>query len=206
MTSNPPWVTLITPVSPLCLLYDVFPQDRVIINRLDSICQAVLKGKWPTPRKTYDGVRVVTFYTNQLLDSPGAATTEYSEASSQPSTCVAVKSEPCQSAQMSKVKKHVPEKEFTVKINDVCVFCFLALGPGCRVSACSFSNWLPALSLLFNSSHFFGVDLAFLVPILSSLRLDLQNINLIRDFTTCQPFWICCPFYASTRCSLLHCL
>ncbi|PIN98653.1 hypothetical protein AB205_0217770 [Aquarana catesbeiana] len=94
-----------------------WPKDRVIINRLDSICQAVLKGKWPTPRKTYDGVRVVTFYTNQLLDSPGAAT-EYSESGVQPPTCVAIKTEPCQSPQMSKVKKHVPEKEFTVKIND----------------------------------------------------------------------------------------
>lgn len=24
-----------------------FPQDRVIINRLDNICHVVLKGKWP---------------------------------------------------------------------------------------------------------------------------------------------------------------
>lgn len=29
-------------------------QDRVIINRLDSICHAVLKGKWPSSSEQYD--------------------------------------------------------------------------------------------------------------------------------------------------------
>lgn len=28
-----------------------FPQDRVIINRLDNICHVVLKGKWPSSQQ-----------------------------------------------------------------------------------------------------------------------------------------------------------
>lgn len=94
-----------------------WPKDRVIINRLDGICQVVLKGKWPTTRKNYDGTSVASFYTTKLLDSPGAAT-EYSDPGTQPPTCVAIKEESNQLQQMSKVKKHVQEKEFTVKIND----------------------------------------------------------------------------------------
>ncbi|KTG40373.1 hypothetical protein cypCar_00012525, partial [Cyprinus carpio] len=43
--------------------------DRVMINRLDSICQAVLKGKWPGVRRAYDGNAVTSFYTTKLLDN-----------------------------------------------------------------------------------------------------------------------------------------
>lgn len=35
------------------LLYHLW-QDRVIINRLDSICHAILKGKWPLSSEQYD--------------------------------------------------------------------------------------------------------------------------------------------------------
>ncbi|XP_061670635.1 chromodomain-helicase-DNA-binding protein 9 isoform X3 [Syngnathoides biaculeatus] len=46
-----------------------WPKDRVIINRLDSICQAVLKGKWPATRRVYEpGGPVASFYTTKLLD------------------------------------------------------------------------------------------------------------------------------------------
>uniref|UniRef100_A0A8C8SX23 Chromodomain helicase DNA binding protein 9 n=1 Tax=Pelusios castaneus TaxID=367368 RepID=A0A8C8SX23_9SAUR len=45
-------------------------QDRVMINRLDSICQTVLKGKWPSARRSYDSNTVASFYTTKLLDSP----------------------------------------------------------------------------------------------------------------------------------------
>lgn len=135
---------------------------------MDSICQAVLKGKWPTPRKTYDGVRVVTFYTNQLLDSPGAAT-EYSESGVQPPTCVAIKAEPCQSPQMSKVKKHVPEKEFTVKINDVCLFFSLAMGPGCCVqhahspTGCLLFSYYLTPPIFWSGSCFFCAEFKLIV-------------------------------------------
>uniref|UniRef100_H3DJD5 Chromodomain helicase DNA binding protein 6 n=1 Tax=Tetraodon nigroviridis TaxID=99883 RepID=H3DJD5_TETNG len=34
--------------------FSEWPKDRVIINRLDSICHAVLKGKWPSSSEQYD--------------------------------------------------------------------------------------------------------------------------------------------------------
>lgn len=46
-----------------------WPKDRVMINRLDSICQAVLKGKWPGVRRAYEGNAVASFYTTKLLDN-----------------------------------------------------------------------------------------------------------------------------------------
>lgn len=81
------------------------PQDRVIINRLDSICQAVLKGKWPGTRRVYEpGGAVASFYTTKLLDNANS-----------------LSEDPSASPQGSKVTKHVAEnKEFSVKLNDVC--------------------------------------------------------------------------------------
>lgn len=80
-----------------------WPKDRVIINRLDSICQAVLKGKWPGTRRIYEpGGAVASFYTTKLLDNAN-------------SLC----EDPSASPQGSKVTKHVAEnKEFSVKLND----------------------------------------------------------------------------------------
>ncbi|KAI3377029.1 hypothetical protein L3Q82_000245 [Scortum barcoo] len=80
-----------------------WPKDRVIINRLDSICQAVLKGKWPGTRRVYEpGGAVASFYTTKLLDNAN-------------SLC----EDPSASPQGSKVTKHVAEnKEFSVKLND----------------------------------------------------------------------------------------
>lgn len=80
-------------------------QDRVIINRLDSICQAVLKGKWPGTRRVYEpGGAVASFYTTKLLDNANS-----------------LSEDPSASPQGSKVTKHVAEnKEFSVKLNDVC--------------------------------------------------------------------------------------
>ena len=80
-----------------------------MINRLDSICQAVLKGKWPGSRRAYDGSAVASFYTTKLLDNAAN-----------------LADDPAASPQGSKVKKHDAdrEKEFSVKINDVCYFKF----------------------------------------------------------------------------------
>uniref|UniRef100_A0A8C3TIL4 Chromodomain helicase DNA binding protein 9 n=1 Tax=Chelydra serpentina TaxID=8475 RepID=A0A8C3TIL4_CHESE len=100
-----------------------WPKDRVMINRLDSICQTVLKGKWPSARRSYDSNTVASFYTTKLLDSPGAAA-DYSDPTAPTPPTAGVKEEHDQSPQMPKVKKHVREKEFTVKINDVCLFLF----------------------------------------------------------------------------------
>lgn len=47
-----------------------WPKDRVIINRLDSVCQAVLKGKWPGIRRVYEpGSAVASFYTTKLMET-----------------------------------------------------------------------------------------------------------------------------------------
>uniref|UniRef100_A0A672QTB8 Chromodomain helicase DNA binding protein 9 n=1 Tax=Sinocyclocheilus grahami TaxID=75366 RepID=A0A672QTB8_SINGR len=75
-----------------------WPKDRVMINRLDSICQAVLKGKWPGVRRAYEGNAVTSFYTTKLLDNTSTLTED-----------------PSASPQGSKVKKHVAdsEKEFS---------------------------------------------------------------------------------------------
>lgn len=80
-----------------------WPKDRVIINRLDSICQAVLKGKWPGTRRVYEpGGAVASFYTTKLLDNANS-----------------LSEDPSASPQGSKVTKHVAEnKEFSVKLND----------------------------------------------------------------------------------------
>lgn len=98
-----------------------------MINRLDSICQTVLKGKWPLARRNYETNPVASFYTTKLLDSPGAAVAaaaavDYNEPGLPTPPSADIKEESDQSPQMSKVKKHVQEKEFTVKINDVCLF------------------------------------------------------------------------------------
>ncbi|MCJ8729281.1 hypothetical protein PDJAM_G00104320 [Pangasius djambal] len=34
--------------------FSEWPKDKVIINRIDSICQAILKGKWPSPSQQYE--------------------------------------------------------------------------------------------------------------------------------------------------------
>lgn len=78
-----------------------WPKDRVMINRLDSICQTVLKGKWPSARRSYDANTVASFYTTKLLDSPGAAT-EYSEPGVPTPPGAGGKEEHDQSTQMSK--------------------------------------------------------------------------------------------------------
>uniref|UniRef100_A0A8B9QGY9 Chromodomain helicase DNA binding protein 9 n=1 Tax=Apteryx owenii TaxID=8824 RepID=A0A8B9QGY9_APTOW len=78
-----------------------WPKDRVMINRLDSICQTVLKGKWPSARRSYDSNTVASFYTTKLLDSPGAAA-DYSEPSAPTPPSAGVKEEYDQSPQMSK--------------------------------------------------------------------------------------------------------
>lgn len=80
-----------------------WPKDRVIINRLDSVCQAVLKGKWPGIRRVYEpGGAVASFYTTKLMETANSPSED-----------------PSASPQGSKVTKHVAEnKEFSVKLNN----------------------------------------------------------------------------------------
>lgn len=85
-----------------------------MINRLDSICQAVLKGKWPGTRRAYEpGSTVASFYTTKLLDNHQVS------AGSQAASSLPAE-DPAASPQGSKVTKHVADKEFSVKINNVC--------------------------------------------------------------------------------------
>ncbi|XP_059368476.1 chromodomain-helicase-DNA-binding protein 9-like isoform X5 [Carassius carassius] len=68
--SNPPHPFL----GGYMLAASYWPKDRVMINRLDSICQAVLKGKWPGVRRAYEGNAVTSFYTTKLLDNTSTLT------------------------------------------------------------------------------------------------------------------------------------
>ncbi|XP_049637896.1 chromodomain-helicase-DNA-binding protein 7 [Suncus etruscus] len=51
--------------------FSFWPKDRVMINRLDNICEAVLKGKWPVNRRQmFDFQGLIPGYTPPTLDSP----------------------------------------------------------------------------------------------------------------------------------------
>ncbi|XP_018079243.1 chromodomain-helicase-DNA-binding protein 7 isoform X2 [Xenopus laevis] len=51
--------------------FSFWPKDRVIINRLDNICEAVLKGKWPVNRRQmFDFPGLLPGYTPTAVDSP----------------------------------------------------------------------------------------------------------------------------------------
>uniref|UniRef100_A0A8C3RE46 Chromodomain helicase DNA binding protein 7 n=1 Tax=Cyanoderma ruficeps TaxID=181631 RepID=A0A8C3RE46_9PASS len=53
------------------ITYFSFMQDRVMINRLDNICEAVLKGKWPVNRRQmFDFQGLIPGYTPTAVDSP----------------------------------------------------------------------------------------------------------------------------------------
>ncbi|XP_032172675.1 chromodomain-helicase-DNA-binding protein 7 isoform X2 [Mustela erminea] len=51
--------------------FSFWPKDRVMINRLDNICEAVLKGKWPVNRRQmFDFQGLIPGYTPPTMDSP----------------------------------------------------------------------------------------------------------------------------------------
>ncbi|XP_012668410.1 chromodomain-helicase-DNA-binding protein 7 isoform X1 [Otolemur garnettii] len=51
--------------------FSFWPKDRVMINRLDNICEAVLKGKWPVNRRQmFDFQGLIPGYTPSTMDSP----------------------------------------------------------------------------------------------------------------------------------------
>ncbi|KAM6454556.1 chromodomain-helicase-DNA-binding protein 7 isoform 2-T7 [Liasis olivaceus] len=51
--------------------FSFWPKDRVMINRLDNICEAVLKGKWPVNRRQmFDFQGLIPGYTPAAVDSP----------------------------------------------------------------------------------------------------------------------------------------
>uniref|UniRef100_A0A672SNU6 Chromodomain helicase DNA binding protein 7 n=1 Tax=Sinocyclocheilus grahami TaxID=75366 RepID=A0A672SNU6_SINGR len=70
------------PLTPLNLLKDeevkeeqggdvLVPKDRVMINRMDNICEAVMKGKWPSNRRHFfDLPGLLPGYSSMATDSP----------------------------------------------------------------------------------------------------------------------------------------
>lgn len=46
-------------------------QDRVMINRMDNICEAVMKGKWPSNRRQFfDFPGLLPGYSSMATDTP----------------------------------------------------------------------------------------------------------------------------------------
>uniref|UniRef100_A0A4W6DRT1 Chromodomain helicase DNA binding protein 6 n=1 Tax=Lates calcarifer TaxID=8187 RepID=A0A4W6DRT1_LATCA len=58
--------------------FSEWPKDRVIINRLDSICHAILKGKWPWPSEQHDSPGSLA--TNSCLANSLAQSFDYEAA------------------------------------------------------------------------------------------------------------------------------
>lgn len=103
-------------------------QDRVLINRIDLVCQAVLSGKWPSNRRSQEVTAGgILGPGNHLLDSPsltpgedgdspvptprsGSAASMAEEEASAVTTAA---------AQFTKLRRGMDEKEFTVQIKDV---------------------------------------------------------------------------------------
>ncbi|KAG8570771.1 hypothetical protein GDO81_011410 [Engystomops pustulosus] len=51
--------------------FSFWPKDRVMINRLDNICETVLKGKWPVNRRQmFEFPGLIPGYTPTAMDSP----------------------------------------------------------------------------------------------------------------------------------------
>uniref|UniRef100_A0A452TDP0 Chromodomain helicase DNA binding protein 8 n=1 Tax=Ursus maritimus TaxID=29073 RepID=A0A452TDP0_URSMA len=56
-------------------------QDRILINRIDLVCQAVLSGKWPSSRRSQEMVTGgILGPGNHLLDSPSLTPGEYGDS------------------------------------------------------------------------------------------------------------------------------
>ncbi|XP_051984358.1 chromodomain-helicase-DNA-binding protein 7-like isoform X1 [Xyrauchen texanus] len=52
-------------------LFSFWPKDRVMINRMDNICEAVTKGKWPSNRRQFfDFPGLLPGYGSMTTDSP----------------------------------------------------------------------------------------------------------------------------------------
>ncbi|XP_047670489.1 chromodomain-helicase-DNA-binding protein 7-like [Tachysurus fulvidraco] len=51
--------------------FSFWPKDRVMINRMDSICEAIIKGKWPSNRRQlFDLPGLLPGYNAMATDSP----------------------------------------------------------------------------------------------------------------------------------------
>lgn len=81
-------------------------QDRVMINRLDNICEAVLKGKWPVNRRQmFDFQGLLPGYTPPTVDSP-LQKRSFAELSAVGQASVSGSEDLTTSPQLSKVGQH----------------------------------------------------------------------------------------------------
>lgn len=103
-------------------------QDRVLINRIDLVCQAVLSGKWPSSRRSQEMVTGgILGPGNHLLDSPSLTPGEYGDSpvpTPRSSSAASMAEEEVSAvttaaAQFTKLRRGMDEKEFTVQIKDV---------------------------------------------------------------------------------------
>ena len=103
-------------------------QDRVLINRIDLVCQAVLSGKWPSSRRSQEIVTGgILGPGNHLLDSPSLTPGEYGDSpvpTPRSSSAASMAEEEVSAvttaaAQFTKLRRGMDEKEFTVQIKDV---------------------------------------------------------------------------------------
>uniref|UniRef100_A0A8C4LU13 Chromodomain helicase DNA binding protein 8 n=1 Tax=Equus asinus asinus TaxID=83772 RepID=A0A8C4LU13_EQUAS len=102
--------------------------DRVLINRIDLVCQAILSGKWPSSRRSQEMVTGgILGPGNHLLDSPSLTPGEYGDSpvpTPRSSSAASMAEEEVSAvttaaAQFTKLRRGMDEKEFTVQIKDV---------------------------------------------------------------------------------------
>ncbi|XP_069490011.1 chromodomain-helicase-DNA-binding protein 8 isoform X3 [Ambystoma mexicanum] len=85
-----------------------WPKDRVLINRIDLISQAVLTGKWPNPHRIPEpnvNIAACETSTSEHIDTPSSI------------TC-SIQIENEAAAQFTKLRRGINEKEFTVQMKD----------------------------------------------------------------------------------------
>ncbi|XP_029435998.1 chromodomain-helicase-DNA-binding protein 8 isoform X2 [Rhinatrema bivittatum] len=87
-----------------------WPKDRVLINRIDLVSQAVLTGKWPVQNWAAE--------TGTHGPHPGAHSTEFSGSPAPASWGGSMEEDSGSASQFTKLRRGTDEKEFTVQIKD----------------------------------------------------------------------------------------
>ncbi|XP_069094372.1 chromodomain-helicase-DNA-binding protein 8 isoform X2 [Pleurodeles waltl] len=94
-----------------------WPKDRVLINRIDLVSQAVLTGKWPSPRRTPESIISV----QPQGTVPFSPDTSHSTGACDDSFATTPRSSNLEdeaASQFTKLRRGIDEKEFTVQMKD----------------------------------------------------------------------------------------
>ncbi|XP_006005388.1 chromodomain-helicase-DNA-binding protein 8 isoform X2 [Latimeria chalumnae] len=105
-----------------------WPKDRVLINRIDNLCQLVLTGKWPPSRRVhFEGMAAAAALglpsgATRLMDSP-LLSGEYGDSPVATPASFSLEDDTATAAaaamaQFTKLRKSTDEKEFTVRIKE----------------------------------------------------------------------------------------